>query len=948
MTALRPRRTSHRGSVVAAGLAVDTHLTGEDEARRRILRLPARDLAVFRVGDVLAVRFPAPVRLDAADAPGAPLLRYGRLLSPAPLAGDEREAVAGHGGDAEDILVTVAGGAALAVPLTPELRVDACAWIDVSAFAVVTDVQALGSPAPEPGPAIAAGAATVRQSFGIAPLGGEAREMREALRRPDGRGALPGLLQSILAALRSGLRGGASGPAPAATGAPPSRQGVGRRGLAALRRILEALRWGRRSPPAAAGPGTPAVPRPETRPGLLGALRDVLARAAWSSQIGRLLGSRLANHLSRVLHMLDAGDWDNAFRNAVPLSDDAVSRTPRPPPLGLPAPRANLAINLRVRQANTGFDVRREVFGLLRERYRRAFERLDAQGDVDRAAFVLAELLNAHEEAVVYLEKHGRLRLAAELAEARGLAPGLVIRLWFLAGDRGRSVLIARLTGAFADAVLRLEKSNSRQENEQAGVLRLMWADALASAGDYAGAVDAAWPVTAARGLMRAFIDRAIAVGGPVGARMLVRKIILAPEAFEGLREQALALLAGDGEECDAAVHAFAHELTVTEPTPETRTLAQPVARRLFGNAGIALAGAVRDTLLAMTTAEFAADVRAWQQRRAGSPAARQPVALHLRPEPLDIHLQRAAASGLPVTDAAALPGGGTLVAAGDAGVFVLSGDGRVSTRFAEPAHDIVISDRGDRAILVARRGELRRISRLDLATRRLQPWCEARFTRCAADFDGSMWFVACDDTLYAVDATATGWTHLWKVAEPGAAISIVARDAWWMSALFFKKTSYEAWTFELPSITMRRRTPIAAYDDKMVTAIGAGLDPQGTVVGCPVSPLTAPWLVTDQGGRWHDLPIVMTAGLRDVAMSTGWMALYAEERQGAQARYRTVIHLLDAGNRILRLRIAIDGDGLVRPRIRGDRLVLFDDSGRIVTVSLTSGAVLHDNCLKP
>ena len=58
-----------------------------------------------------------------------------------------------------------------------------------------------------------------------------------------------------------------------------------------------------------------------------------------------------------------------------------------------------------------------DLHGELRRLYREAFHRLESQDRVEEAAFLLAEGLHAHEEAVSFLERHGRLRLAA----AKGL-----------------------------------------------------------------------------------------------------------------------------------------------------------------------------------------------------------------------------------------------------------------------------------------------------------------------------------------------------------------------------------------------------------------------------------------------------------------------------------------------------------------------------------------------
>src|SRR5262249_34949773 len=160
---------------------------------------------------------------------------------------------------------------------------------------------------------------------------------------------------------------------------------------------------------------------------------------------------------------------------------------------------------------------------------------------------------HANEEAVAFLERHRRLRLAAEIAEARGLPIGLVVRQWFLAGERDRAVLLARRFGAFADAVARLERGGERT------ALRLLWAESRARAGSFAAAVDVAWPIAEARALAALWIDRAIEQGGASGARMLARKLELFPETFGEVLDRAL-LLAEDDEDPDA-LHAFAEGL---------------------------------------------------------------------------------------------------------------------------------------------------------------------------------------------------------------------------------------------------------------------------------------------------------------------------------------------------------------------------------------------------
>ena len=308
--------------------------------------------------------------------------------------------------------------------------------------------------------------------------------------------------------------------------------------------------------------------------------------------------------------MFEEGDLDSALLHAIPLSDE-VAKDLAPLPLRTPGPRADLEIAASRFVSGSGLSLAPDLFELLRAKYRAAFERLAARGDIEKAAFVLAELLFANEEAVSFLERHGRLRLAAEIAEARGLAPPIVVRQWFLAGDRARAVRLARRHGTFAEAVARLERSHE----EEASALRLLWANTLAQAGAYAAAVDAALPVPAARALCIEWLDRAIAVGGTTSARMLVRKVRLVPGEFASVRDRIIALLEGDV--APSLLHAIGSELLVGPPSNETRVLSKVIARELLARSSDARDAApearrlMRDLVDASGDAVLRADVQA-------------------------------------------------------------------------------------------------------------------------------------------------------------------------------------------------------------------------------------------------------------------------------------------------------------------------------------------------
>src|SRR5581483_11981824 len=81
--------------------------------------------------------------------------------------------------------------------------------------------------------------------------------------------------------------------------------------------------------------------------------------------------------------------------------------------------------------------------------------------------------------------------------------------------------------------------------------------------------------------------------------------------------------------------------------------------------------------------------------------------------EPMRIEIAASDAGTLPVNDISLLPSGRLVAAFGEAGVKLLARDGRTITHFDQPAHRLVISDHGDRAIVMARRGEVWRLARL-------------------------------------------------------------------------------------------------------------------------------------------------------------------------------------------------------------------------------------------
>ncbi|HET8782587.1 MAG TPA: bpX6 domain-containing protein, partial [Pyrinomonadaceae bacterium] len=685
MTNLRPRKVAHRGRVEAAGFLFNTDLIGVGEIRRRILNLWETGVQVFTKGPNYFVRLSSTVRVDCARSVATPLVRIESLLSALPLSQDEVETLQAP----SHSVVFLKGGVPQLAQLSSSIAEAPEKWLDVAAFRVA-EVASLGA------------------AFGAPKVVGEPQPF-DARAKLDGVPEEASERREAIAAIQAAASGKTK---------PTDDEGVAQRLRFWLGGLIGSISSEIRDVARRGGTASETfTTRPHTSSdqGLLSKANDWLSRLGMRllhlSRLAQVIGRRQAEYLGKMMDMFERGDLNEALKHAIPLGE--LSSLNERPALGVPTPRDSLSILPWQPRSSRSIGLGEDVMSYLRQLYRSSFERLVAQNRIEEAAFVLAELLRANEEAVAFLERHGKLKLAAELAEARELPAGLVVRQWFIAGDIQRAVGIARRTNAFADAVLRLERRNK----EQAGQLRVMWAESLAEGGNYAGAVDVIWPLKDHRVKACGWMDRAIETGGPVAGRMLARKLTIVPEDFENIRRRALTFLEDESVEQQETRAVFAEALCFGESTKEARTLARVTARAVLRDAGQNSSSLNPKHFNRLVN--FAGDGPLRTDVPPFPVAGDQPV------RSLFSEAYAAADRGtMPVHDALPLPNGRMLVALGEIGVRLLTRDGRIVTHFDQPAERLVISDNGNRAIALARRGEVWRLSRLDLTEWRCEDWC--------------------------------------------------------------------------------------------------------------------------------------------------------------------------------------------------------------------------------
>lgn len=785
MTDVRePMLQGHRP---VAGLWLPARRFTEGERAGLVLAHWRRGATVLRFPEGDLLRWPAPATLDCSALRAWPVVRDGMFWSTAELSADERAAL-----PACD-LVVVRGGEALPLHFAQAVPLDAAAWLDVGAFALhdtfddeglAPVLELVDPPRPE---------GDIRDVLGldIPPASDEQRRFRQRLaegRRPGwwtkagvGPSALAGVLlaawllggvadegtRSSLAMLVTALvmawlvfmvargvwdtamRGFARAVGPASPRpAPGSGQATGAAGQG--------------------GAGHGDVPARGTARNAPQRWRGWLARLAVASRLSTLIGFRQAAYLRRMLEMFDEGDLREALRHAIPLGKDGEPSAGQA--FGTPGPRDDLRLDRpRGGGARTGIGVDDAFEIHLRQVYRRAFERLDRAGQIDEAVFVLAELLQSRQEALDYLERHQRFEQAAKLALQWDMDSATIVRLLCLSGDWRRAVVVARRDQSFAQAVLQLRK----RWPEAAAQLTEAWARSLADEGRWLDAVRVLWPLDSHREQAAAWLARADAAGGELGAQALVVRALIAPDTMVSVAAPLRALLDDPARHRDRA--ALAGALAQAEAKDRNAAVDQ-LARRVLPPLLADQADGVGR--LPRPQVQRLLDIARDPWLRADLPDG-VPLPAPLL-EPLaprdDVPVWHAPEPGtLGVLDAAPVGAGRHLVAFGEAGAALLDEGGRVRTRFAVPASRLVTAPSGLVALALAPRGDVWRVSRIDVLERRVTDLGSIAFDFCATTFDGIGWTVAQGRALRVLDSREGLQQVLWQVTDlPGPVGSVV------------------------------------------------------------------------------------------------------------------------------------------------------------------------------
>lgn len=773
------RRPLFDGMREVRGLWFDVALIGEEEARRRIFRNWEPGAKLYRELDGYVLEYPSARLCRCGELDGLALCEVGGMLSSAPLTDGERAALPGT--NVQGAVCVVRDAQAEYGRLDTAKRIDPAIWLDLRHIPVHEPLQP-----PQSRERVALGAVeqpkALREILGDAiPPPSAARQafLRDAAAALQGKGGRRGL--GIAAAVTAGA-------------------GVAALGMLGLLAKLTGV--GTSSGPAT-GKGGRAV-RPTQLSPWARRLNDAIAKLTVLTGASKLLGMRQAAYMRRMLDMLDEGDWQEALRHAIPLQSPQSESVQA---YGVPGRRDDLTIR-RPGGITSSIGLGAGLDAHLRKVYRQVFERLDREGRIDEAVYVLAELLKSGLEAATYLERKGRFAQAAELAETLELAPDVIVRLWWLARNVERAIMIARRSNAFSGAVLYLEKIKS----PEAQGLRKSWAQHLAAQGNLTEAATVIWPLADERAQARDWLLAAEAAGGTLGVRALAQKLTLAPETLETSVQTIEALLQAEGEQAIAERAALARAFLVPNMQSDaTKRVLAALLRVILPErqAGLNHLDAREfDRLLALADAPvLRADLPALNF--AGLPRSQ---ALLARQTPLTLQLEDCGLQ--PICDARFLVDGQYLLALGENGVLRVDRRGRTLAHYPVPGHRLVVSQNGQRALALAQRDGSVRIARLDLMTARVQDWISLPLRYWSHTYDGAIWTVVLDDRLVALDTTADNLYPTWQIADlPGAIIGFVEDSQWQVLLLQEPDGQLQQWRYVLPARRLLARETLPPYD---------------------------------------------------------------------------------------------------------------------------------------
>jgi len=663
----------------------------------------------------------------------------------------------------------------------------------------------------------------------------------------------------------------------------------------------------------------------KTGASVLNKLKAGLSRLLMRSPLADAIGKAQAKFIEDTLQKFQDGNLEEALKRAIPIGSmkDALDSIDHPF-TGRFMPRSELSISLQQSQGGRSISLDEQVLEMLKHTYQKAFEKLDAEGRIEEAAFVLVDLLQEIDQAISYLEKHKKYLMAAQIAEGHQVEPARIIRQWILADDWKRAIQIARISNRYEEAITLLSASHKAEADQ----LRWMLADMHYASGNLETAVEIGWPVTEKRPAVLAWLKESVALGGSLGIRHQL-KLALYDQDGEDEYIPAIQQLFRDDSSSSAAQRLqLIDELNQYPTNSVAKSLASMAVRPYLRD--VAKGWIHHDNSRWNRLITLADDhVLRTDVSRINISESNSKQPLRTQTQPVKYALS--ACFGRHILDCQRLADGSLLLAFGEAGVEHRSAQGELLASYADICHEIVMSDQGYQALLVAVHEGFQVVAVFDLVTRSTTYWQQTKLDTWADNYDGLSWIVAKADRLWVLDLQQASMVSLWSLGDLKGDVTLIRRDPACFSFLVQSDTNNELWKYRLPDLFLKERTP---WGQATLTDIPADMSSSGKLLLVSTD-MTSFAFYPSNENEYHP---INEGSCQQLRIFADWLVVGSESEA---SNHLSVYAYTEVNVPTLLLDIPYPKGEELTCRCDGEFLLLHSDAGRVMVVELEYGALV-------
>ena len=778
-----------KGRVLAKGYFFDLSIT-QSILQNRVLTLwqTGSKLYKFDFGFVLLQKEQKPEFIS--DCLGAPLIQHSNVLSNVLLSSSPSS-------ENTSMLYLVLNGELHEVNLSSDFSFDPSQWLDLSLYnEIITDtLGAVNHPEISPN----------KQDVSV----------REALNDPELKESAN--LKETLDRLKKISRRETANPTVS------GNAGLGSL-FSRLRRVFRTRKISSSQNVSSNTSGRPAYNPNSSQSlhqGILKRIASAFSDYMMNSALAKVIGKAHAKHVQKMMDQFNDGNIDDALKNAIPLHNLQDALEAKNTSMSLGGKSLPQSIQPYASSSNKStVSLEDNLLYQLRQMYEQAFKNLDQQGNYKKAAFVLAELLRDIDRAVHYLEKHKQYKLAAELAEGQKLNPPRIVRQWVLAKDVKRAMEVAVISGCYQEAITLLQNNHPDQADE----LRWHCATLHYKAGDINTAVDIAWSIKNKnkRNDVINWMKHSFNLGGDVGARHLLRLALFDTDNYAQYLEDINTQFQNE----DRSIELTLLDEIIKHGAKQANKRIASIAARYY--------------LSSVAKGRFEFDRKRWNKlcAIAGDLTLRADIrGLDLTKFTTQsdnntnlVSLLFSPSYGRDACDCVSLVGRKKLVAFGESGVELWNDKGELISQFSVPCHNIIISDNGNKALLIANRSGYQIVHQFDLRNRSVTYWLDLDIHQWSKSFDGHTWVVSHKDKLFILDTLTSEQSTLWSIKDLPGVITSIVRTKHSFSVCLSAKESFEVWVYELPNLYLQERTPHSI--EQLQEFIPAAINQYGKIVG--------------------------------------------------------------------------------------------------------------------